>query len=66
MRVRACFLCKEYVILHNGNPISQSKEAAFMNFHTKHPTQLVNEETFQTLKESGYKEFKVFYGGIEI
>ncbi|KKN23886.1 hypothetical protein LCGC14_0900580 [marine sediment metagenome] len=41
LRVRACFICKRYVIIHPNNPISQEMENKFMDKHSGHMTQVV-------------------------
>ncbi len=60
VKVRACFRCREYVRIFDDNPKSQTTEKIFLNFHPKHPTQIIgDEDTINFLKEAGYTEFKV-------
>lgn len=42
MRARACINCKEYVIIHPNNPVSQNLVKNFELTHSRHNLMIVN------------------------
>jgi hypothetical protein len=54
MRARACIRCREYIVLHPNNPLSQNKENAFARQHHLHTLITVN---LDEIKDT-YKPFK--------
>ena len=42
MRARACLKCKEYVLIHPNNPVSQSLIKEFELTHMRHNLMTVN------------------------
>ena len=54
MRAKACIKCKEYIVLHPNNPLSQNKEHLFARAHHMHTLVTVN---LDEVKDT-YKPFK--------
>ena len=42
MRARACLKCKEYVLIHPNNPVSQNMVREFELTHPRHNLMTVN------------------------
>ncbi|MFW9938774.1 MAG: hypothetical protein ACFFD5_14090 [Candidatus Thorarchaeota archaeon] len=57
MRARACIKCKEYVIIHPNNPLSQMKVNSFEERHHLHTLITVNleeiKDEYQIYKNNG-------------
>ena len=54
MRAKACIKCKEYVLLHPDDPLSQNKENMFAKNHHHHTLITVSLEEINDT----YKPFK--------
>ena len=55
MRVKLCFMCREYIPLLEDNYINKEKLEKFDSLHSGHPVQIVNEEELENKKE--WKQF---------
>ena len=55
MRVKVCFMCREYVPLLEDNYINKVKLEKFDSLHSGHSVQIVNEEELENKKE--WKQF---------
>lgn len=44
MKVKVCFLCKQYTPIHPDNPLSQDFVKDFEKWHHEHPIQTINIE----------------------
>jgi len=51
MRIKVCFICREYVPLLEDNYINKVKLEKFDSLHSGHPVQIVNEEELENKKE---------------
>ena len=49
MRVKVCFMCREYVPLLEDNYINKVKLEKFDSLHSGHPVQIVNEEEIMNI-----------------
>ncbi len=65
IKIRACYKCKEYVVIFDANHSSINREKIFLNFHPGHPTQIVRGPEAEALIKKGYSEFKVGYGDLD-
>ena len=54
VRVRACTRCKEYIVIHAGNPINQVEIKKFEKVHLSHTVMTVD---FNEVK-GAYSSFK--------
>ncbi len=63
MRIKVCYKHLEFIRLFEANPISEKTEATFNTFHPKCPTQIISLEEFNNIKQKGYMEMEVTFGG---
>jgi hypothetical protein len=58
MRARACINCKEYVIIHPNNPVSQNFVKQFELTHTRHNLIIVNLDEIRGIYQRDDNEAK--------
>ncbi|KKM60178.1 hypothetical protein LCGC14_1544440 [marine sediment metagenome] len=56
-RIKVCYKCKEYIRLFPNNLITEKEEKIFSEYHSGHPTQIVNVSEWQNIKEE-YTRFR--------
>ena len=49
MRVKVCFMCREYVTLLEDNYINKEKLEKFDSLHSGHPVQIVNKKEIMNI-----------------
>ena len=55
MRVKVCFMCREYIPILENDYLNKEQLEKFDSLHSGHPVQIVNEEELETKKE--WKQF---------
>jgi len=66
MRARACINCKEYVLIHPNNPISQNFVKDFELTHSRHNLMIVNLDEIRGLYHRCDSEAKSLERKLEI
>lgn len=59
VKAKVCWKCKEFIIIHPDNVLSDVLEKKFDRNHPKHPTQIVNmEELDKNYQAINYEVFQ--------